>query len=104
VVVLFFVIVAEASGDAGGVAVTLVDEVVVSVEGDVDELAIGGGVVVLGTTTVVSLDAVGAGVVVLVVVVRSHPASATVPRARAAIQGVSLFMGSPLRWTSDDTR
>jgi hypothetical protein len=58
-------------------------------------LATGGGVVVLGTTTVVSLDAVvvGAGVVVEVVVVRSHAAS-DAPMVRAATRG-SSFMFSP---------
>jgi hypothetical protein len=75
---------------------TVVVELVLS--GVVVLLATGGGVVVLGTTTVVSfvVDAVGAGVVVEVVVVRSHAASDT-PRVRAATRGIS-FMISPYGW------
>jgi hypothetical protein len=84
------------SGAAGGLTVTEVDDVVLSVGGVVVVvllLATGGGVVVLGTTTVVSFDAVGDGVVVDVVVVRSHAARDT-PRVRAATRGIS-FMFSP---------
>jgi hypothetical protein len=85
----------------GGVTFTEVDElelgVVLSAGGlmlVVVLLATGGGVVVLGTTTVVSFDAVvGDGVVVDVVVVRSHAASDT-PRVSAATRGIS-FMCSP---------
>jgi hypothetical protein len=76
-----------------GSIVVVEDVVVLSV---VVLLATGGGVVVLGTTTVVSLvvDAVvGAGVVVEVVVVRSHAAS-DAPMVRAATRG-SSFMFSP---------
>jgi hypothetical protein len=73
----------------GASTATVVDEVVDSFD------ATGGGVVVLGTTTVVSFDAVvGAGVVVEVVVVRSHAARDT-PRVRAATRGIS-FMCSPV--------
>jgi hypothetical protein len=84
----------------GASTLTLVDEELLgSLEGVVtvvDELlATGGGVVVLGTTTVVSFDAVvGAGVVVEVVVVRSH-AARDAPRVRAATRGIS-FMCSPV--------
>ena len=58
-------------------------------------LATGGGVVLGVVTTVVSfvLEADGEGVVVEVVVVRSHAASDT-PRVRAATRGIS-FMCSP---------
>jgi hypothetical protein len=87
VVVVDFVTVA--SGAPGGFTATVVE---------VDSLVVGvagGGVVVLGTTTVVSFDAVvvGAGVVVEVVVVRSQAVSVA-PRARAATRGIS-FMFSP---------
>jgi hypothetical protein len=71
----------------GGVTFTEVED---------DELLSGvvaGGVVALGVTTVVSREAVGPGVVVEVVVVRSHAASDT-PRVRAATRGIS-FMCSP---------
>jgi hypothetical protein len=73
-------------GEAGSV-VTVVDV----------ELEAGGGVLVLGTTTVVSRDAVVAGtsfVVVEVVEVRSQAVSAVAPRARAATRGMS-FMCAP---------
>jgi hypothetical protein len=80
--------------EAGGFTATDVDDVVLSAGGVVVLLATGGGVVVLGTTTVVSFEAVvGAGVVVEVVVVRSHAASDT-PNVRAATRGIS-FMCSP---------
>ena len=80
--------------EAGGVTLTELDEEEPGVV-SVLLLATRGGVVVLGTTTVVSFvfEADGDGVVVEVVVVRSHAASDT-PRVRAATRGIS-FMCSP---------
>jgi hypothetical protein len=84
--------------EAGGLTFTEVDEDEPGAELSaggftlvVELLATGGGVV----TTVVSLslEADGAGVVVEVVVVRSHAASDK-PSARAATRGIS-FMCSP---------
>jgi hypothetical protein len=73
---------------------TVVDEVVVL--SGVVLVATGGGVVVLGTTTVVDSFATGAGVVVDVVVVRSH-AARVAPRVRAATRGIS-FICSPWKF------
>jgi hypothetical protein len=81
--------------EEGGFTLTDVDEDELGGVVSVLLLATGGGVVVLGTTTVVSFvfDAEGDGVVVEVVVVRSHAASET-PRVSAATRGIS-FMCSP---------
>jgi hypothetical protein len=105
--VVFDVVTLAVVSDFFGVS-TLIEVVLDVVEGDagsvvtvVVELEAGGGVVVLGTTTVVSRDAVVAGtslvVVVEVVVERSHAVSAVAPRARAATRGIS-FMCSPWKW------
>jgi hypothetical protein len=93
--VVVLVVVVDFSTPTPGLVVSIeVVELDVVLSVVVELLATGGGVVVLGTTTVVSFEAVvGAGVVVEVVVVRSHAASVA-PRVRAATRG-SSFMCSP---------
>jgi hypothetical protein len=89
---------------AGGFTFTEVDDeelgVVLSAGGlmfVVELVATGGGVVVLGVTTVVeSREADGDGVVVEVVVVRSH-AARVAPKVRAATRGIS-FICSPWKF------
>jgi hypothetical protein len=102
VVTVVVVLESALSVDEGGFTFTEVEDVVLGVLSAagglmfvVVLLATGGGVAVPGTTMVVSLEsAVGAGVVVEVVEVRSHAAS-DAPRVRAATRGIS-FMCSPV--------